>query len=62
MCTHNLCFRAKYENSQKLSNENCHFYSRIKSLYVAWACFRIEYKFHYFVIFVLFQDMTDWVG
>ena len=22
------------------SNENCHFLSREKSLYVAWACFR----------------------
>ena len=22
------------------STENCHFYSREKSLYVAWACFR----------------------
>ena len=24
----------------KKSNENCHFYSREKSLYIAWACFR----------------------
>ena len=22
------------------SNKNCHFYSREKSLYIAWACFR----------------------
>ena len=39
-CTHNLCFEQKYENSQKISTENCLFYSREKSLYVAWACFR----------------------
>ena len=25
---------------EKKSTENCHFYSREKSLYVAWACFR----------------------
>ena len=24
----------------KNSTENCHFYSREKSLYIAWACFR----------------------
>ena len=40
MCTHNLCFEQKYEKSKKKSNENCHLYSREKSLYVAWACFR----------------------
>ena len=39
-CTHNLCFVQKYENSQDISTENCHFYSCEKSLYVAWACFR----------------------
>ena len=39
-CTHNLCFEQKYENNQNISTENCHFYSREKSLYVAWACFR----------------------
>ena len=33
-------FEQKYENSQENSTENCHFYSREKSLYVAWACFR----------------------
>ena len=33
-------FEQKYENSQKLSTENCHFYSHEKLLYVAWACFR----------------------
>ena len=26
-CTHNLCFEQKYENNQKISTENCHFYS-----------------------------------
>ena len=26
--------------SPKNSTNNCHFYSREKSLYVAWACFR----------------------
>ena len=25
---------------EKKSTENCNFYSRDKSLYVAWACFR----------------------
>ena len=40
MCTHNLCFEQKYENCQKRSTENCHFYSCEKLLYVAWACFR----------------------
>ena len=40
MCTHNLCFEQKYENSLKNSTENCHFYSREKSLYITWACFR----------------------
>ena len=37
---HNLCFEQNYEDSQNFSTENCHFYSREKSLYVAWACFR----------------------
>ena len=32
-------FEQKYENSQKISTENCHFYSREKSLYIVWACF-----------------------
>ena len=40
MCTHNLCFEQKYENSKNNSTRNCHFYSCEKSLYVAWACFR----------------------
>ena len=30
MCTHKLCFEQKYENNQKISTENCHFYSREK--------------------------------
>ena len=33
-------FEQKYENEQNISNENCHFYTREKSLYVTWACFR----------------------
>ena len=37
-CTRNICFEQKYENSQKKSTENCHFHSREKSLYIAWAC------------------------
>ena len=36
---HNLCFEQKYEKREKNSTENCLFYSREKSLYVAWACF-----------------------
>ena len=40
MSTHNICFEQKYENSQKISTENCHFYSHEKSLYIAWTCFR----------------------
>ena len=42
MYTHNLCLEQKYENSKRNSTENCHFYSREKSLYVAWACFRCK--------------------
>ena len=38
MCTNNICFEQKYENSKKKSTENCHFYSCENSLYfVAWA-------------------------
>ena len=40
MCTHDLCLEQKHENSQKNSNENCHFYTREKLMYVAWACLR----------------------
>ena len=40
-CTHNLCFEQKYENSKKKkSTENCHFYSREISLYIACVCLR----------------------
>ena len=39
-CIHNICFEPKYENSQKNSTENCHFYRHEKSLYIAWVCFR----------------------
>ena len=41
-CTHNMCFGQKYENSQNISTGNCRFYSREKSLCIAWACFRNE--------------------
>ena len=41
-CTHNICFEQKYENSKNYSTENCHFYSREKSLYITWACFHTE--------------------
>ena len=40
MCTHNLSFEQKFENSKKNATENCNFYSREIWLYVAWACFR----------------------
>ena len=43
-CTHNLCFEQKYENSQKHSTKNCHFYGSDILLYIAWACLRNEYK------------------
>ena len=39
-CTHNICFEQKYEKSKKKSTETCYFYSREKSLYIAWTCFR----------------------
>ena len=35
MCIHNLWFEQNYENSQKFSTENCHFYSREISLFIA---------------------------
>ena len=35
---------SKNKKIVKISTENCHFYSREKSLYVAWACFRNDYK------------------
>ena len=37
---HNICFEQKYENSQKNSTENCHFYNCEILQYIAWACFR----------------------
>ena len=37
-CTHNICFVQKYENSQTISTENCRFYCREISQYIAWAC------------------------
>ena len=37
---------------QKKSTENCHFYSREKSLYVAWACFRYGFAQLQFLSFV----------
>ena len=39
-CTHKICFEQTYENSQNISTEYCHFYSREKSQYITWACFR----------------------
>ena len=42
-CTHNICFEQNYENSQNNSTEkteNRLFFSREKSLFIAWACFR----------------------
>ena len=39
-CNHNICFEQEYEKGKKKSTENCRFYSREKSLYIAWACFR----------------------
>ena len=39
-CTHNICFWQKYENSKKKkATENCYFYSREKTLYIAWGVF-----------------------
>ena len=38
--THNLCFEQKCENSKKKSTENFYFYSREKSMFVVWECFR----------------------
>ena len=37
--TKNLYFEQKYENNQKISTENGHFYSSEKVQYIAWACF-----------------------
>ena len=51
MCTQYICFEQKYENSRKNYTENCHFYSREKSLYIAWACFLNELKCCFFSFF-----------
>ena len=39
-CTHNLYFEQKYEKYYNFSSENYYFYTREKSLNIAWACFR----------------------
>ena len=39
---------------RKNSTENCHFYSREKSLYIAWACFRNGAVFSAFVYSYIF--------
>ena len=48
--THNLCFEQKY---QKFSAENFQFLKLKKSMFIAWASFRNEFKiqstmFHFF--------------
>ena len=45
-CTHNLCFEQKYENCQRFSLENCHFYSREILVYIAWECLRNAINFN----------------
>ena len=40
MCPQSMFFYQKYENSQNISTDNCHFYSRELSPYIEWACFR----------------------
>ena len=45
---------------KQIQLENCHFYSREKSLYIAWACFRNEFVFE--VLGVLNgTDVLSWV-
>ena len=43
-CTHNICFEQNMKIVKKeqllIVTENYRFYSRGKSLYIAWACFR----------------------
>ena len=39
-CIHNLCFGQNYEKNQTISTENCHFYSREISLFIARECLR----------------------
>ena len=45
MCTHNLCFEQKYENSKKILPQIVNLITAAKKwLYLAWACFRNELK------------------
>ena len=52
--------QSKNKKNIKNSSENCHFYSREKSLYVAWACFRnvnilhSTSVFHHKVVFFIY--------
>ena len=39
-CIHNLCLGQNYEKSQTISTENCYFYSREISLFIARECLR----------------------
>ena len=42
MSTHIKCFKQKYENTKKNVGRKLSFLQPLKSLYVAWACFRNE--------------------
>ena len=42
MCTHYVCFERKYLINQNFSNEIFIFFLLKKSLYIAWASFRIK--------------------
>ena len=42
-CTNNICFEQNMKIVKKLT-EKCHFYSREKSLYITWVCFRNVYS------------------
>ena len=46
------------KNSKKHSTENCHFYSREKSLYIAWACFRNVLNVHHVVTKLYFKRVA----
>ena len=39
-CIHNLCLGQNYEKSQTISSENCRFYSREITLFIARECLR----------------------
>ena len=39
-CTHNICFEQKYEKDKIFQLKIVIFFSREKSLYIAWTCFR----------------------